>query len=284
MEDIPEDDDEPVIDVTTTALKAACNKAVNDIAGMMWILSRAAAATGDPTFSEEFKSSIDDRTQEFLDDWRLTYGPGEQEIGKAFETGYEVIDLGLAAYGIGKIAITAGRKVIAHFGREAAETASGNGLREAVRASISQTDEATAAAAPESVTVRKVVRLEDLPAVRAGGTVGRPPRTYVTLPCDMKDLRGIEQVKEKLTLDTFPGSPWKSTDTALELELRVSNEGFEIGEGTYKMMDGSPAALGWTEGGAMDLTMPSPSNSEVTGFRIHSPGHTSPWVQGNPFD
>lgn len=211
-EDTPEEDGEPVIDVTTTALKAVCNKAVNDAAGTLWLLGRAAAATADPTFSEELKSIVDDRTREFLNDWRLTYGPEEQEIGGAFETGYEVIDLGLGAYGLGKAVITTGRKVIAHFGREAAETASGNGLREAVRASSSQTDEVAAAVAPEGIGERYITNPTDLNvdlAVQQYRHAKRFKDSNVDQPLEAAHLAPTSAVRE------VPGYSRNAADTVL---------------------------------------------------------------------
>lgn len=233
-----------------------------------------ATATVVPAYVEEYlvRSALDSPYQLLAEGTamgeataraKLFWDQGER--GEAFAAGLAAVAHGSAALanGLGMAAPVAGA-----FDKKIAQAGSAAGCPKT----------------PAYVTVRKTIRLEDLPATRAGGTVGKPPRTYVTLPRDMEGVRGIEQVKEKLTLETYPNSAWKSTDTALELELRAPNKGFAIGEGTYPMGDGSPAKLGWTEGGAMDLTMPAPPTSTVTRFRLHSPGHTSPWIPGNPLE
>jgi len=132
----------------------------------------------------------------------------------------------------------------------------------------------------DEVIVRKTVPLDDLSFIRGKGSVGYGQRTYVTLPRDMEGVVGMEDVYDKLALN-YKGTKFTRSGTAIELEFRVPNQGFEPGEGTQ-------GGLGWTEGSArvgeaMDLTAPSPSTSNITRFRIHSSGHTSPWIEGNPF-
>lgn len=151
----------PIPDVTTTALKAACNKIVNDVTGTLWLLGRAAAATADPSFSSAVREAVDEGTRELSERLRLTYRPEERNIGDAFETGYDAIDLGLGAYGVGKTAVTAGRKAIEYFGRKAAEAAAkglpeaatmlGSHADEAVEAIASRADEAAETAATKAV-------------------------------------------------------------------------------------------------------------------------------------
>jgi len=125
------------------------------------------------------------------------------------------------------------------------------------------------------VIVRKTVPLEDLGLIRQG-TVGKPGQImYVTLPTDMEGIVGMEGAFDRLTLN-YENTKFTRSGTAIELELQVPNQGFEVGEGTQ-------GYLGWTKGEAIDLTIPSQPNSTVQRFRIHSSGHTSPWIEGNPF-
>ncbi|MDR4497890.1 MAG: hypothetical protein MRK02_08235 [Candidatus Scalindua sp.] len=130
--------------------------------------------------------------------------------------------------------------------------------------------------APSTILIRRSISLNDLPLARQSGTLGRPgSRVYVTLPTDMDDIVGMEHLYERLTLD-YPGSQWSRTGTAVEFEIRNPNSSFEVGEGTQR-------GLGWTGGGAMDLTVEAPLTLDITRFRFHTPGYTSPWIQGNPF-
>ena len=125
------------------------------------------------------------------------------------------------------------------------------------------------------ITVRKTVPVEELHFIRNSGLLGKPGgRTYFTLPRDMQGLRGFGKVSERLTLN-YPGSTFR--DTAVEFELQIPNRQFEIGQGTQ-------GGLGWTEGGAMDLTNGPQPASFIQRFRIHHPSRTTNWIVGNPFE
>jgi RHS repeat-associated protein len=141
------------------------------------------------------------------------------------------------------------------------------------QARIAATDAGIGIGADE-IVVRKTVPLEDLLTIRQSSSVGRPAgQTYVTLPRDMQEIVSYENVIQRLTL----APEFSAAKTGIEFELRIPNKGFVVGEGTQ-------GGLGWTEGGAIDLTVPSQPASTIQRFRIHSSGRTSPWVEGNPFE
>ncbi|MDB6084370.1 MAG: hypothetical protein JWN43_2251, partial [Gammaproteobacteria bacterium] len=126
----------------------------------------------------------------------------------------------------------------------------------------------------DTILVRKTVPIEELHFIRESGIVGRPGKwTYVTRPFDMRGVSGFESVNERLTLN-YEGSTFR--DTAMEMELRIPNR-FRIGPGTQ-------GGVGFTEGGAWDLTAPSQLSSSILRFRIHYPRRTSRWIAGNPFE